>query len=106
MVNYFGYLLDDAWIVRRGVRLGLGTNETPEAEDTTYVRCVRNLMYEAEIGDRAKLVTVIAKGKCFSCIALASTDPRDGMPPHTQDDIERLKTVLKKKVQPKWWPYA
>ncbi|OCH93971.1 hypothetical protein OBBRIDRAFT_789672 [Obba rivulosa] len=110
MLLHFGFLVDEDWLVRRGVALRLGNNKTTEDRYYTIGQSVLDIMMKARLGDQCNIRRVVTKqGNDYWCMALASNDPREGMyTPHNmppQEQLDRLKEVLMKKdhIKPQWY---
>ncbi|OCH93970.1 hypothetical protein OBBRIDRAFT_789670 [Obba rivulosa] len=110
MLFYFGFLVDEDWLVERGVTLGLGNDNTKRDRHYTIGQSTRDIRKKARLGDQCDIRRVVTKrGNDYWCIALASNDPREGMyTPHNmppQEHLDRLKAVLEKEdhIQPQWW---
>ncbi|KII90578.1 hypothetical protein PLICRDRAFT_39158 [Plicaturopsis crispa FD-325 SS-3] len=105
--KFCGYLLDKDWLLRRGVRKGLGTDETEAARNTTQKRALWDILDNTGIPDgRCRMRVVYFKQDVYPCIAIACNDPREGMPMvPIEADVEKLQKLLRAKSQPRWYNY-
>ncbi|KII88065.1 hypothetical protein PLICRDRAFT_42645 [Plicaturopsis crispa FD-325 SS-3] len=108
-VYYCGYLLNNDWLIRRGLRKGLGTHTDTEAARHILLNTATiDVMSCAKIPfGRCRIRAVYHDGAVYACIAIACNDPMEGMPVvPLEEDLEKLKRVLRTQRPPHWFPYA
>ena len=109
MVQYFGFLIEEDWLLRRGLRRKLGTDKTFNAIDDCILESAWDIASRAGIIFVVKFVKVQSLDRQFWCLALGSTDPRDGLPPTpSQEHIDKLRDLLMKKphIKPRWYAHV
>ncbi|KII94581.1 hypothetical protein PLICRDRAFT_33385 [Plicaturopsis crispa FD-325 SS-3] len=106
-IQFCGYILDNDWLLRRGMRKGLGTDKTEAARNTTLKRATYEILSSASIPDgRCRFRAVYHNQNVYACIALACNEPREGMPMvPVEADVEKLQKVLKTDAKPRWFNY-
>lgn len=104
---YYGYLVFEDWLWRRGLAKKLGSEDSRKDKETTVVNAINNIARESGFYLRMQYVTVwIRKGEIEGCFAIASNDPADQLPMPTPERIQRLKDVIGTDREPRWWYYA
>ncbi|OCH94588.1 hypothetical protein OBBRIDRAFT_100911 [Obba rivulosa] len=113
MVKFYGFLVDEDWLLKRGLEKKLGPGNTPMERDCTAVRAAWDILDDIGAGECGNVTRVVTKkGHSYWCIALASSDPYESvytprnMPP--QEMMDAVKAALEKPddIVPKWWPCA
>lgn len=96
VTKYYGFLTDDEWMLQQGLRRKLGTDKTLSQRMDTMSKAIWDIVERTGITFFTKYVTINVKGKHFWCLALSSTDPRDGMGRPHPEHVEKLKAALMK----------
>ncbi|KAH0585464.1 hypothetical protein H2248_008704 [Termitomyces sp. 'cryptogamus'] len=105
----WGYFIDEFALLQYGLRKGLGTKETPNAQRLTIYHAAMDLLARAKIAGYAEWTGAIDRSGAFHrCFALArvTDDPRECFGKPNQESIDNWKKVLKTDKEPRWYEWC
>ncbi|OCH87491.1 hypothetical protein OBBRIDRAFT_889747 [Obba rivulosa] len=111
MTYWYGFLVNEEWLLERGIAKRFGTDKTLTDRCYTISESAWDLLKEAGVALEGRLARVVAlkSGNIHWCLALASTNPREMFytqhNPPPPEKVESLKRVLQKAdhIEARWW---
>jgi len=105
-LQVFGYLIDEAWLLKFGVEHNLGTADDPRACLNTRFQALIKVMNDAESWRVSSRVYTVKtpEGDMVNCISLATNAGRHTMRT-TEGDVKRFQKVLDlpSTQRPQWY---